>query len=126
MRRREFITLIGGATAWPLAARAQPVPIIGYLSSRAADTEAHLVAAFRRGLNETGYIEGRNVVLEFRWAQGQYDRLPNLAGELVSRQVAVIFAASLPTAVAAKQVSSTIPIVFTSGGVPCSTVSSTA
>jgi putative tryptophan/tyrosine transport system substrate-binding protein len=119
MKRREFITLLGCAAAWPLAARAQQhVPIIGYLSSRAADTEAHLIAAFRRGLNETGYIEGRNVVVQFRWAQGQYDRLPKLASELVSQQVAVIFAASLPTAVAAKQANSTIPIVFISGGDP--------
>jgi putative ABC transport system substrate-binding protein len=118
LRRREFIWLLGGAAAvWPLVARAQQpaLPVVGFLSSQSAPTSAYLVAALRQGLNESGFIERQNVAMEYRWAEGRYERLPALAAELVRRPVAVIVASAPPAALAAKAATSTLPIVFSGG-----------
>ena len=115
MRRREFITLVGGAAEWPLAARAQQqvVPVVGLVSGRSADGSARHVAAFRQGLNETGYVEGQNAMVEYHWLEGQYNRLPSLMADLVRRRVAVIATPGVTAvAQAAKAATTTIPIIF--------------
>src|SRR6266481_245334 len=120
MRRRNFIAVLGSAAvAWPLAARAQQpaMSVIGFMSARSPEDSEHLVEAFRRGLREGGFVEGQNVAIEFRWARGQYDLLPAMAADLVSRGVSVLTTAGGdPAALAAKRATSTIPIVFGLGG----------
>jgi putative ABC transport system substrate-binding protein len=120
MRRRNFISLVGGAAAWPLAARAQQpgTPVIGFLDSGWPEFNPDRVAAFREGLAEVGYVEGKNVAVEFRWAKGRYDQMPALAAELARRPVTVIFAATLQAALPAKAATSTIPLVFAIGSDP--------
>src|SRR5215472_12419512 len=115
MKRREFIAFVGAQVASPLVARAQQagMPVIGYLSARSPNTDVPMLSAFRRGLSEEGYVEGSNVIIEFRWAGGQYDPLPELAADLVRRRVAVIVTSGgPPPALAAKAVTATIPILF--------------
>ena len=122
MRRREFITLVVGGTAvaWPFVARAQhsPLPVVGLIHSGSAPQNTHTIAGFHDGLGETGYVAGQNVRIEYRWADGQFDRLPALAADLVGRGVAVLAAFAPPTALAAKSATATIPIVFFMGGDP--------
>ena len=122
MRRRDFLSVLSGAAvSWPLGARAQQaaLPVVGFMSGRSAPDSVHLVAAFRQGLSEAGFVDGQNVSIEFRWADGQYDQLPALAAQLVSHPVTVLVGVGgEPSAIAAKRATSTIPIVFGLGGDP--------
>jgi putative ABC transport system substrate-binding protein len=121
MKRRDFITLLGGTPAWPLMARAQQaaVPVIGFLSGRSLNSDAHLVVAFVQALSENGYVVGRNVMIEFHWAEGHFDRLRGLAADLVARQVAVIFTGGVDVDIRAiRDAVSTTPIVLATGGDP--------
>jgi putative tryptophan/tyrosine transport system substrate-binding protein len=119
MRRREFIAGLGGATAWPMVAGAQQpsLPVVGWIGSGDQNSIDYILAAFRLGLNDTGFVEGRNVTIEYRWSEGQYDRLRELAADLVNRRVTALVSFA-PGALAAKAITSTIPIVFGSGGDP--------
>ena len=121
MKRREFITLLGGAAGWPLAASAQQqaVPVVGFLHPSSPEPFGHIVDGFRRGLNDTGFVEGQNVTIEYRWARGEYDRLPALAADLVQRRVRVILAGGGEVgALAAKAATSTIPILIITSSDP--------
>jgi ABC-type uncharacterized transport system substrate-binding protein len=121
MRRRDFLALLGGvAAAWPFGARAQQhaMPVVGFLHGASRDSYAPMITAFHQGLAKGGYVEGQNVTIDYRWAEGHYDRLPALAADVVRRQVSVIFAGSLPAAIAAKAATRIIPIAFTAGGDP--------
>jgi putative ABC transport system substrate-binding protein len=120
MQRRDFLGVLGGAVAWPLSARAQQqsMPEIGFLNGSSPEGYGHFLEAFRRGLGETGYIEGRDVAIEYRWAEGHYERLPALAADLVRRRVTVIVATSTPANVIARTTTTTIPIVFTTSSDP--------
>ena len=122
MKRREFISLLVGAAAWPIAAHAQgqqsTLPVIGLLGTESLDVNVDWLRAFRQTLSEAGYVDGRNVTIEYHWAQGQGERLPGLVADLVRRQVAVIVATSTQTALAAKAGTQTVPIVFQAGADP--------
>jgi putative ABC transport system substrate-binding protein len=120
VRRREFITLLGAAAAWPLAARPQPLmPVVGFLSTRSPEDSVHLVDAFRRGLKEGGFVEGQNLAIEFRWARGEFERLPAMVADLLSRHVSVLATVGgEPAALAAKHATSTVPVVFSIGSDP--------
>src|SRR2546428_5567622 len=126
MRRRDFVALLGAAAAWPLAARAQRMPVIGFLAGPSAGASRSTLAGFRQGLRQTGYVEGQNVHIAFRWAEGRYDRFPELAAELVGLPVAVIAAFFRPCGAGGNFGHQTIPIVFTSSTDPVSSASSRA
>ena len=119
MKRREFVTILGGAAVWPLTARAQqPLPVVGFINAASAPSYTRQLAAFLKGLSETGYVDGQNVTIEYRWAEGQNDRLPAMVADLVRRNVALIAATSTPAAIATKAATKTITIVFETGSDP--------